>query len=126
MAKPLGPRVTVTVGKNKTNDDIHSFMLKSTAKFFGFKETAKTSRKGKGGRTVSFRGSRGGANSIKVPTGKTKTVQYKGKSIKIKLYKQVPMPGGMSIPEIVTFLKKAVNNKPDHFVTSDGRTHAVQ
>lgn len=126
MGKALGPRVTVTVGKNKANDDIHSYMLKSTAKYFGFKETVKLSRKGKGGRTVSFRGSRGGANSISLPTGKTKTIQYKGKAVKIKLYKQIPMPGSMSIPEIIVFLKKAVNNKPDHFVTADGRTYPVQ
>lgn len=122
--KALGPRVTVTVGKNKSNDDVHSFMLKSTANYFGFKAVAKTSRKGKNGRTVIFRGSK--SNSIKVPTGKTKTAQYKGKSIKVKIYKQIPMPGGLDIAAIITFLKKATNNKPDHFVSSDGRTHAVQ
>lgn len=123
--KPLGPRVTVAVGKDDKGKATHSFMLKSVADYFGFQVVKQTYRKGKNNRVVSFRGTVG-SGSIKVPTGKTKTTTYNGQQIKIKLYKQIPVPGRMTIPQIQSFLKKATKNKPDHFVTTDGRTHAVQ
>lgn len=123
--KPLGPRVTVAVGKDSKGKATHSFMLKSVADFFGFQVVKQTYRKGKNNRIVSFRGSVG-TGSIKIPTGKTVNRTVNGKQVKVKVYKQMPVPGGMTIPQIVAFLKKASKNKPDHFVTTDGQTHAVQ
>ncbi len=125
MAKPLGPRVTVAVGKDSKGKAIHSYMLKSVADYFGFQVLKTTYRKGKGGRIVSFRGAKG-TGSIAIPTGKTKTRTYNGKQIKTQIYKRMPIPGAMTIPQVQTFLKRATKNKPDHFVTTDGQTHAIQ
>ena len=125
MAKALGPRVTVAVGKDERGKATHSFMLKSVATYFGFQVVKQAFRKGKNNRTVSFRGVVG-SGSIKVPTGRTTTRTYNGKQIKTKVYKRIPVPAAMTIPQIVAFLRKATKNKPDHFVTTDGRTHSVQ
>ncbi len=113
----LGPRATVAVGKNKEGKATYSYMLKGTAEFFGLAPVKSPGRKSKLGRQVSIRGSMGGAK-IQVPTGR-KTRKGATK------YKSMPMPAGMSIPKIQAFLKKCTKNKPESFVTDDGRTWPV-
>jgi hypothetical protein len=120
MAK-LGPRTTVAVGKDKAGKAVFSYMLESTAKYFGFPfEKNIVTRKNKKGYSVPIRGAVGQGH-IKIPTGKTKKV---GKNT-ITLYKQVPMPGSMNIAKIGAFLKKATKNKPNSFVSQDGVTYSV-
>lgn len=117
---PLGPRVTVAVGKSKKGKTLYSFMLESTAKNFGFPFEKKTvTRKSKTGGLVIIRGSFR-AKSIKVPAGKNK----KTKKGHIK-YLQIPMPVGMTIPKIQAFLQKATKNKPTTFISDDGLHHSA-
>ena len=120
MARELGPRTTVLVGKNKKSQNIYSFMLKKTAEYFDFpgvqtKLPVRVGKKSK--RATAIRGAVGQGH-IKIPTGK-KT--QKG----AVQYAQVPMPAGMTIPKIETFLKTAKRNKPEFFVTQDGTTYPV-
>lgn len=123
MAKgtKLGPRAIVAVGKNSKGKAIYSYMLKRTAENFGF-QIQKTipTVKSKKGINVPRRGSKSGANAIMVPKGKNdKTSKGNVKMVRI------PMPGSMTIPKIQAFLQKAGKNKPEYFVTSDGRTYPV-
>lgn len=113
----LGPRATVPVGKNKEGKATYSYMLKSTAEYFGLSIIKTPTRKNKLGRQVSARGAVGG-DRIKVPTGK-KT--RKG----VMKYKSMPMPAGMNIPKVQAFLKRCTKNKPESFVSGDGRTWPV-
>lgn len=117
----LGPRVTVLVGKGKTGKAVYSYMLKSVADNFGFKPEAKIPQsKSKKGHIVVKRGSMSGASAIKVPKGKNaKTPKGNQK------YVSIPLPGGMTIPKTQEFLKKATKNKPEYFVTADGRTFPI-
>lgn len=122
--KALGPRVSVVVGQVKVNGknvNAISFMLASTQKHFGFKlaRASDLVRKSSKGHLVPIRGAR--SNSIKVPTGKKITT----KSGKVDQLVQIPMPGGMTIPKIRSFLEKATK-KPEYFVTADGIQHPVK
>lgn len=117
---PLGPRVTVAVGSTKNRKVLYSFMLKSVADNYGFKAQKKTpTTKSKTGFLVPIRGSKGNKH-IKVPVGKN----AKTKKGHIK-YHQIPMPAGMTIPKIVTFLQKAGKNKPSYFISDDGLVHST-
>lgn len=123
--KALGPRVSVVVGQVKNSDGKNvaaiSYMLESTAKLFGFKPARANElvRKNRKGNLVPIRGAKG--NSIKIPTGKTKTTR----GVKHDVLVQIPMPGGMTIPKIRAFLGKSTKN-PAYFVSSDGIQHPVK
>ncbi|MEM7593290.1 MAG: hypothetical protein AAF383_17545 [Cyanobacteria bacterium P01_A01_bin.83] len=116
---PLGPRVTVAVGKRKDGKAIYSYMLEKNAKLFGFSTEKKTpTRKSKKGIIIPIRGSKG-TKHIKIPIGDKKTTKGSQK------YAQVPMPGSMTIPKISAFLSKATKNKPKYFVSDDGIQHPI-
>lgn len=123
MAKgdKLGPRCIVQVGKGKNGKAVYSYMLEKTAKHFGLPIEKKIpSRKGKSGRIISIRGSQAGSSSITVPLGdRFKTPKGTLKTARM------PMPPGMDIPKIQTFLKRATKNKPKTFTTSDGVSYPV-
>jgi hypothetical protein len=124
--KPLGPRVSVVVGQVKNSDGKNvpaiSFMLESTANLFGFTPARanELTRRTRSGSLMPVRGAKG--NAIKVPTGKKRTTR----SGKVDQLVSIPMPGGMTIPKIRAFLKKARSRKPDYFVTSDGYQHSTK
>lgn len=127
-ARKLGPRVTVLLGQIKKkvggtvkNVNVYSYMAKSTADFFGFKienaaKSTPTSKGGKGGTARLLRGSVG-SGSIKVPAGKTPKGATK--------YKRVPVPSGLPLVQIQAFLSKASKNKPESFVSREGRTYPI-
>ncbi len=116
----LGPRVTVAVGKAKSGKTIYSYMLEKVAKNYGFSIEKKTpTRKSKTGVVIPIRGSKGNKH-IKVPVSKTAKTK-KGHT----KYHQIPMPGGMTIPKIAAFLKKATKNKPTYFISDDGLSHST-
>lgn len=128
-SKALGPRVTVLVGQIKkkvggkdTNVNVYSYMAKTTADFFGFKTEASatsTPSSKSGGKKRSPRLIRGssGAGSIKVPAGKPAN----GK----QAYKRIPVPSGLPLTQIKAFLQKASKNKPERFVSRDGRSYPI-
>lgn len=115
----LGPRALVQFGKTGKDGKVqYSKMLKQTAEYFGFKVEKKIpTRKGKRGQTVPIPGSQG-SKFIAIPTGK-KTKKGGNQ------YKQIPVPAGANLTQIGVFLKKATKNKPDTFVSHDGRTWPV-
>lgn len=121
--KKLGQRVTVEIGSTKVGNKtvkIYSYMLKSVADRFGFKEATNpgaTIKRGSKSIKIVVRGSR--SNSIKIPVGEAKAGDKKGTQY-------VSMPTGIaSITQVKAFLKKATKNKPKTFVSKDGRTHSV-
>lgn len=76
--KALGPRVTVKVGTKKVagkNVTVYSYMLKSTADFYGFKaekaQPTVTVKIGKTSYKRVFRGIR--SNAIMLPAGTSKS-----------------------------------------------------
>ncbi|NER26443.1 MAG: hypothetical protein F6J89_02150 [Symploca sp. SIO1C4] len=120
MAGKLGPRVTMQIGKDKNGKPIYSYVLKSTAENFGFNFLNRIAqRKGKKGQVVVQRGSVG-AGSIKVPLGPRKKTPKGNPKMG-----SIPMGAGMNIPKIQEFLKTAKKNKPEYFVTLDGRSWPV-
>jgi hypothetical protein len=128
MAAKREPIVRVTVqikAKTKDKPAAHSYMSKATADFFGFTPVKSNVRviKGKNGksRPVAFRGSVG-AGSIKVPLkARTTRGNKQGKTA----YRSIPIPSGVTIVDIQKFLQSAKKNKPDSFVTKDGRTYPI-
>lgn len=116
----FGPRAIVAVGKDKNGKAIYSRMLKKIADNFGFAVINKIpTRKSKTGRNVPIRGSKG-SGSIKVPYGANAKTK-KG----AKRYAHIPMPPEMTIAKISNFLATAKKNKPETFVSEDGRTWPV-
>lgn len=125
----LGPRVTVRIGQVKKtvagkakNVTVYSYMAKSTADYFGFKiekSATSTASSGSGGKKRSPRLLRGsvGSGSIKIPAGKTKAGATK--------YKRIPVPSGLPLVQIQAFLGKASKNKPESFVSREGRTYPI-
>jgi hypothetical protein len=133
-SKALGPRVSVLVGQVTRNvngkpvkANVYSYMLKSTAEYFGFKAVnAQTTpaRKASGAKKSAtlVRGTVG-AGSIKVPVATAATgTGTKGKGSK---YRRIPMPSGLTLAQIQAFLTKATKNKPQSFVSKNGRTYPV-
>ena len=117
----LGPRSTIAVGSGKNKKVLYSFMLKKVADHYGFKPPSKNpTRKRKDGTVVTVRGSVGNKH-IKVPVSKTAKTK-KGN----RKYHQIPMPAGMTLEKIKTFLKKATKNKPEFFISDDGLQHSIQ
>lgn len=124
MATKHGPRVIVAFGKDpKTKKATYVRMTKSVAEYFGFQQEKKVpTRKSSKGRIIPVPGSVG-AGSIKVPSGKFgKAGADKVKSV---LYKSIPVPSGATLPQIEAFLKKATKNKPESFVSRDGRSWPI-
>ena len=125
----IGPRVTVSIGSKKVGTKtvvLYSYMPKTVADLFGFKAISAPKSAGKtvGGKKTEGNLIRGsvGAGSIKVPIGKAPSRGInKGK----QKYRSIPMPSGATNVMIVAFLKKATKNKPDRFVSKDGRTYPV-
>jgi hypothetical protein len=124
----LGPRVTVRLGQVKRtvagkakNVTVYSYMAKSTADYFGFKieKSVTSTASGSGGKKRSPRLLRGsvGSGSIKIPAGKTKSGATK--------YKRIPVPSGLPLVQIQAFLSKASKNKPESFVSREGRTYPI-
>lgn len=124
----LGPRVTVRIGQVKKtvagkakNVTVYSYMAKSTADYFGFKieNAAKSTPSSGGGKKGTARLLRGsvGSGSIKIPAGKTKAGATK--------YKRIPVPSGLPLVQIQAFLGKASKNKPESFVSREGRTYPI-
>jgi len=117
-------RVTVLVGQVKkkvngkdTNVNVYSFMQKSTADYFGFTvaTSATTAPSNKsGGKKASPRLVRGssGSGSIKIKGADKKTYS-------------IPIPSGVPLVQIKAFLGKASKNKPESFVSKDGRSYPV-
>lgn len=125
----IGARVTVVVATKKTKDGsktFYSYMPKAVADLFGFKAIAapKSKSKVKGREGTLLRGSIG-AGSIKVPIGKPTTKKVGGKTVKVQKYRSIPIPNGVSNAGIAAFLRKATKNKPEKFVSKDGRTYPV-
>ncbi|NEP01251.1 MAG: hypothetical protein F6K58_21850 [Symploca sp. SIO2E9] len=120
MAGKIGPRVIVQVGKGKNGKAVYSYMLKKIADNFGFTIEKKIpQRKGKNGRIIVQRGSVG-RGSITVPlSARAKTPKGNTRTASI------PIPEGMTIPKIQAFLQKAKKNKPEYFVSMDGRSWPV-
>jgi hypothetical protein len=129
----IGPRVTVAIGSKKVGNatvSLYSYMPKTVADLFGFKAISSPKSKD---RTVNGKKVTGslisgsiGAGSIKVPIGKpTKKKSKSGGTTTIQKYRSIPMPNGATNAMIVAFLKKATKNKPDRFVSRDGRTYPV-
>lgn len=125
----IGPRVTVSIGSKKVGTKtvvLYSYMPKTIADLFGFKAISAPKSVGRvinGKKTEGnlLRGSVG-AGSIKVPIGKAPA---SGKRKGIQKFRSIPMPNGVTNVMIVAFLKKATKNKPDRFVSKDGRTYPV-
>jgi hypothetical protein len=92
-------------------------MPKKTAEKFGFTidNRAESAAAGKNKTKRIVRGSVG-AGSIKVPDGQTKD----GK----KKYVSIPIPSGVTLSEIKTFLGKA-KTKPEGFVSKQGRYYPL-
>lgn len=125
----IGARVTVVVGTKKVGNEtktLYSYMPKAVADLFGFKPISapktKPKKKGQSGRLI--RGSMG-AGSIKVPIGKPTKKKVGGKEVQVQKYRSIPVPNGCTNEMIVAFLKKASKNKPEKFVSVDGRTYPV-
>jgi hypothetical protein len=128
MAAKREPIVRVTVqikAKTKDKPAAYSYMSKATADLFGLTPVKSNVRvvKGKNGksRPVAFRGSVG-SGSIKVPL-KARTSRG-NKQGKIS-YRSIPIPAGVTIVDIQKFLQSVKKNKPDSFVTKDGRMYPV-
>lgn len=125
--KALGPRVSVLVAQKKGvkgakgGKKLYSFMAKKTAELFGFaidnRAASGAAAKGKVQRIV--RGS-SGAGSIKVPISSGGS----GNDAK-KKFVSIPIPSGVTLADIKTFLGKASKNKPDSFVSKQGRTYPL-
>ncbi|NEO34267.1 MAG: hypothetical protein F6K36_28465 [Symploca sp. SIO3C6] len=116
----FGPRTSVIVGRDSKNKSLVSYMLKRIAEHYGFSITKTLPQtRSKNGRIVVKRGSVM-HGSIKVPVSNT-AVTRKGN----RKYHEIPMPAGMTILKIQSFLQKAKKNKPDHFVSIDGRSWPV-
>ncbi|MBD2609453.1 hypothetical protein H6G81_34430 [Scytonema hofmannii FACHB-248] len=132
----LGPRATVVFGTIKTVNPAnksgtgrsvqYSYMRKSTAEFFGLKPAPDAKGvKGKNGRQVSVKGSKG-SGSIKIPVGSGTGATPAAKAGKGKIvYKSIPVPSGANIDSIKKFIGTFTKNKPDSFVTKDGQTWPV-
>ncbi|MBW4421543.1 MAG: hypothetical protein KME13_20350 [Myxacorys californica WJT36-NPBG1] len=129
----IGPRVTVAIGSKKVGNQtvtLYSYMPKTVADLFGFKAVAapKAKDRTQNGKKITgglIRGSIG-AGSIKVPIGKpTKKKNAAGKQVTVQKYRSIPVPNGATNAMIVAFLKKASKNKPDRFVSRDGRSYPV-
>lgn len=117
-------RVTVLVGQVKkkvngkdSNVNAYSYMNKSTADYFGFKiETSATTTPSSksGGKKASPRLVRGssGAGSITIKGADKKNYS-------------IPIPSGLTLTQIKAFLSKASKNKPESFVSKDGRTYPI-
>lgn len=126
----LGGRTSVKVG-TKNGKPLVSNMLKSVAIYFGFDDGIIT-EKDKYGTPRVIRGSQSGANSIKVPledneglkAGGATGSKGSGKDDGVA-FTSIPMPPGMTIPQIAAFLATASKHKPDRFVTPNGRTYPV-
>jgi hypothetical protein len=123
--KKLGSRVTVRYAVESGNQPVYVYMLKSTAEFFGFKYDKVALKTTKKNYKIPVRGSVG-AKSIKIPTGKYKTYTTKGKSLKIEIFKRIPIPTSGNLIKTIKFLKSATKNKPEKFISPDGRTWPVQ
>jgi hypothetical protein len=126
----IGPRVSVLVaqitkkvGSKSTKTNVYSYMRKATAEFFGFKvaNAVSTPASKTGTKKVAqlVRGSVG-SGSIKVPVPKNTKDKTKAQK-----YRQIPIPAGVGLVQIQSFLKKATKNKPESFVSKDGRTYPV-
>lgn len=118
----LGPRVTVKVGKGigtkQADVDLYSYMLKSTAEYFGIAPDPAPTKTTKKGYKITIRGSKG-ANWIKIPTEKKTSKGY-------VQYLRIPMPMGMTVEKITDFLStKITKNKPDTFITKDGWSRQI-
>ena len=130
----IGPRVTVTIGTKKVGNQtvvLYSYMPKTVSDLFGFKPISAPKSKDRtvNGKKVSgglIRGSIG-AGSIKVPIGKPlkKKIKATGKFGMVQKFRSIPMPNGANNTMIAAFLKKATKNKPDRFVSKDGRTYPI-
>lgn len=124
--KPLGPRVTVVFGKVTTGkrkgQTMYTYMLKSTADYFGFKAAPKAvGKKPKKGQPRLIRGSKGGG-SIKVAMKRAGTAKG-GKSV--TRFRSIPVPPGATLQDCQKFLQGASKNKPESFASKDGQTYPV-
>ncbi|WP_016951248.1 hypothetical protein [Anabaena sp. PCC 7108] len=136
QSQKIGPRVTVVFGtittvnpnnkSGKGRGTRYVYMRKATAEYFGLKPAPDAVSTGPKGKKVSVRGSVG-SGSIKIPVGSgtgTKPVAVNGTG-KI-VYKSIPVPNGANIASIRKFIATFTKNKPDSFVTPDGRTWGTQ
>jgi hypothetical protein len=133
-AQKIGPRVTVVFGTiqvaNSANKSgggrktVYVYMRKSTAEYFGLKEAPNAVVQTKNKRKLPVRGSKG-AGSIKIPVGAGTKVGGGAKGAGKVVYKRIPVPSGANIETIRKFIGTFSKNKPDSFVTKDGRTWPV-
>lgn len=124
-AKRGGPRVPVSIGQAKDssgkNRKVYSYVRKAVADQLGLKaeKPYTTVTRGKNKYQLKLRGCR--SNAIKIPVGKT-TPKKKGAR---PVYKFVSVPvGQLPLTQVEAFVKK-LKNKPEFFVSPDGRWHPI-
>jgi hypothetical protein len=131
----LGPRATVVFGSvsvskstntsGKGRKTVYIYMRKSTAEYFGLTIATNAVVETKNKKKMPVRGSKG-AGSIKIPVGSGTGGRNAANAGKGKVvYKAIPVPAGATIELIRKFIGTFKKNKPDSFVTKDGRTWGV-